>query len=1217
MTEKRTSQVILEVAETPSTNERRVSQAILEVAETPSTNQRNVSQIILEVSYTPLSAVSQSVDSLIYIKGTKTQSIDSLISKTITTTQSVDALLKILKSYSLDVLIKKTQTKTQSADALLLLGIKTHSIDILIKIQQTKTYSVDTVLSKAGIKKTVVVDAYLLPTDFLQTALDISIAGPLGKNHLVDALRKKTISVGYSIDTFLFLSRNIKAYNLDALLLDTTDPVISGDLDTALSQPTIRPTIRASRIISRNSTIANIPTITISDAGELKSNLANSMIDGYERSSMKFIFLDGDATTNDDYRIFPDNNKWESDNDIEDQKIPWISEQLCSDNGTLTPIVFKVSYASDQYDNEFNMVEFVTDKWGKGQAGIITDMDIEVSDDNVTWSSIASGVSAFSCPDPHRFQMFYYFDQDLVDYIWSTDKEAFLNDANGATLAKVVYPYVRFTINSISVDGASSTKPRHFLAYECGAFLWEIGEAVSVSVQEDRDLSSQTLSPAGASVSNSFGLTLTAAGRNFPYYKYLADPLGPDNDQFQNAQYEIEVGVKLADDSYVYLPYGKYLADSMNLSAPDGVVQISGRDYSKILQETKMPSMFYREMYLHEVIRDIIERAGIEDFEVDTTEYKISDMAPAEVLKWMSDDDLFKVKEPNLLWTNDQTCWEFLQTIAYADLGVFYFDRNGTFIYHSKEDLRRDNDTFDFSLTEEGHILSFSSSSEMMKNAFKISYKSPRITPNPVGLWSATDEEILDATALTEDVDSVTKRIPVGDITDWAYEGFVQIENEIIKYKDRDEASLLDCERGWLGTKATEHLMNNSNGAWTFVDGNWSTGGGVLSASTNGDWGTALIDVNASKYNLHAVVTINEEPYRAGIVVRALNGTKHFRFVMTTSSVIGTPGGDGNTYEHMYVLQEISNSGTTTLKGVDWNRARASFLTGEPVRVRAQVDGRHLSFFVKGSRVLTYDITDDDIQVDLPAKAGFAAKGTGPTTFESVYIATLSEDRRGETIIFRANFGLPVYEIRRYEVEYSPERWTPPNGVHAQESETTPPAAGVQYIITNSDAFTVPYWYAGPFKAVIYVKNETSSLAILNGTGGADDVIAESFYMTGYAVYKQDEKMVESENDAQIQRYGRQEFVAQLPWVQSPRHARLLLNYIKGVFGAPVLFLNVEIHPRIDIEIGDIVEIGSVDQEFWFSRIGHRFYVVGCSVSIDANGLKQTLNLRSISGLSI
>lgn len=52
MTERRFTQVPLEVAETPSTVQRRFTQVPLEVVETPATVQRRVSQVVLEVMYT-------------------------------------------------------------------------------------------------------------------------------------------------------------------------------------------------------------------------------------------------------------------------------------------------------------------------------------------------------------------------------------------------------------------------------------------------------------------------------------------------------------------------------------------------------------------------------------------------------------------------------------------------------------------------------------------------------------------------------------------------------------------------------------------------------------------------------------------------------------------------------------------------------------------------------------------------------------------------------------------------------------------------------------------------------------------------------------------------------------------------------------------------------------------------------------------------------------
>lgn len=1080
----------------------------------------------------------------------------------------------------------------------------THEIDNLLKKTQTNTHSIDTLLTVLTVgSETHSIDAFMVP----------ETAG--SKTHSIDFIRKKTgLTVTHRIDTILFDTSPALIQAVDSLISDpTNDPVANGTIAEALAADIIRPTIRISRIAANNVSRMKAPKIsTGDDDGEEIGAQEKVIVDGYEFSSMKYAFADSDATTNAGYRLFPDFDKFESDEYLEKRRVPWISESSCDANGQFSPpIIVTVEYDSPR---EYNMIQIVTDQFGKNNSGIITDMDIDVSDDGVNWTSAIPGVSGMSMEEIWRVQVFYFYDPAFGTEVYSMDKKRFLENASTNSVL-TSNKFFRFTINAISVDPtvSSDNKPRHLMLYEAGSFIWDVDlvtdEVTSVNIQESRDLSSQTLSPIGSSAANTFSVNTTLARYSGPKYSLFMDPADKSYDSFRSAYFKLEIGFHLTDGTVVHMPYGTYLVDDLNISS-DGTLSYTGRDFSTYLQDGKMPPMVYQGYYLSEVLRDVAEKAGIEKLRFDDSAFSTEELAIGVTEQFVNIDEKGKIVGHNIIWSDNKTYWEFLQDVAYADLGAFYFDRDNTFVYKSKEEYLKYLQDVDYELTEDRDILGFSSSNEVLKNQITMSYTVPEIPEDHQGIWDAGDNVTLSSTALSAPVDSGSDTILVGDISDWEKQGFFKIDDEIVKYSDRNDNAFLSCERGWLGTTAAPHYPETNEENWNFSGGDWEISGGVLTARNQaGAWGTAItVDtITGSRYNIAGKLTINKAPYRAAVLVKVGNPNRYYRLVIKSVAQPGSTEGISNTEDvNLYELWSVNNDTETLLKAT---KKRTRVVTGITSSFTAQVDGRQISLFIRGSKVLSYMIDDDDLNVDFPAQIGLSARGRGPTTFENLVVRALPEGGQGRVVLFSEPFGAPIYEVKRFEATYDV------------------PSIDILYYLTNSEEAQVIFFKAEPNQSILYVLNLKDGITQVTN-GASDDDLPNFFYLTGLPVHDGNTREKMREDESSITRYGLQSLDVQLPWVESDLHAQILLEYLKKIYSTSVINIDAQIVPNPLIELSDTVSISSltVGNPIWFAgrnnidlhtRPDVKFHVIGNNIEYGSGGISQTLQLRTVANAAL
>lgn len=1125
--------------------------------------------------------VTQGIDSRLFgVLGVPlSHGIEAVIGQRVKTVSIDGSILKTsIKTHSLDAFNEKTSTVAHGIEARVGVNVKQVGIDFITKKTLSLSHFIDATRTKAGNTLTYSLDSFIF-------------TGSTTKTHGIDLIAKGTITTSHQIQAELYLQRNTKSYAVAARL--TKQNQIIDNLEDALAQPVLHPRTRILHILNMNNYVNGTISCNI-DADEA-SNILESLIDGYDRPSMKYAFTNFGCFPNQGYRLFPDVTNVEGDDYIDYPKVPWVSDTRTNDSGAFsTPIEFTTSYSSTGVD--CNAIRVVTDPYGGGGGGVPTNLTIQISDNGASWTTIASNVNGQSQEKPYKTTIWY------TENGWVTTRP---DDLSAYT---TIY-FVRYIFNAISTDATREpdARDRPLIVYELAPMLFNENkvhnsELVSVNITESRDLSQQSLSPVAGATSN----TINISGVDFEekLYEVMTKEFYVNTPAFQNSLIEVSIGFRLSSGEYEYVDYGTFVIDDTQISSNNSL-SITGRDFSKYLQDSRMPPFFYENYRLHEVVRDVVERAGIEEYQIDTSVLGREELATGVTREFIGVDELSDIIHDNNVWNVDSTYWEFLQQLANSDLGAYYFDREGKFIYKAKEEFSDPTGEYDYDLTEEDNLLTFSSQRQIAKNIFKLRYKVPHKSEEPLGLWEATEPIILDTTSLAGIVDSATDTIPVGTIEDWNRQGYVQIDNEIIKYNDRTDNAFLKCERGHLGTTPAPHYPTNSEADWNFQGGDWQITGGQLVARNQGNsWGRALyLDEFAhQRYNMKGILTINSAPYRCGIIVRAANPLKHYMFsIKSVARINESDGVTGDAAEHLYQLYEVDAGDLRLLEQTgDKKKVKRLVYTSQPTEFQVQVDKEQLSLFIRGTRVLTYELTDDDIDVAFPAKIGFAARGKGPTEFDRVQLSSLSEGTQGETLLWSEMFGKPVYEIRKFEPEFA-----------------NSPASGIQYYLTNNNNAEVIYFKPGPFKASAYVKNLRDGLTVINYTfSGEDEDFSEYFYMTGYGIKSEEEKEVQLKNDVSIVKYGKQELDMSVPWVQSETHGEALLEYLEDVYSDAVDLVQVGIHPNPLIEIGKVVKLSGSEYNLLFSQNDERnkniFHVTEIRTDINSQGMTQNLGLRSL-----
>lgn len=963
-----------------------------------------------------------------------------------------------------------------------------------------------------------------------------------------------TFQISHRLDTIVG-APNVKFAQIDALLLSSIvqPPIIRpDDLEAATHASSVTLQGQTIMFLSNN---AVAPSVIKTDPPTKDGHLS-IVNDGVYEPSMKFAITDSGCHYDEDWRVMP------SGHDTNWQQYPWISDNISNHNGIFIPPV--------AIENHYpklvtcNKIVVVSEPFGPGNSGKITDISVFIKASG-DWQRIAHHLK----PDTHVTEL----------YLKSDDGNTWAPGVNRNHSMQI--KAIRIEVNQISTNDT----PRHLHLYELDA-AWEVDvsdDLISFTVDRHRDLSDTNLSIIGHSAAATCSLVL----QNFDNKFNDKSGQSPFKDMLAiNTKFKVALGVEVASGGFDFVKQGTFYADDWQVSDDTTETTVTCRDFSRFLQDRQFEQVMYQGKLIQEVITDVAERSGVINYTIDDSALTEKDLAIGSTTDKLGPEDLKEIKRTNVIWNDDASAWEFLQSIALADLGAFYFDEDEKFNYITKEVFSHPDDQDKRMISDSNQIVSATRKTELGANAITFNYTVPEVSDTTVGLWEAESPQILSSTALASKVDETDTSIPVGDISDWQETGYFKLDDEFILYNSRTDSSFDDCERGQLGSASKHHTPDNDL-KWKASAHRWDVEGGALRVQGNLPiWGFAKSNQTVGKnYSYRGRFNATVRPYKVAICFRMKNlNTFYYLLVnMIDEASIGTA-----TSNDYYELGRVKDGDNKTLNKS--NKGNGT-IAKEWHQFQIDVDEQTFDVMIDGVEVMKVTDNDKGAIEKGDFSVGLGAYGSGPTYFDDITIVANDETKGGEHVVFQDSFGRPIYEVRKYEAEYQ-----------------VSPASGINYFMTETQLAKVIKFDPMPFKTEMWVQNLQDGFTIIEGPRPEAKLegLSEFFILYGYGVTQTTNSDLKKEHDAAIRRYGRKEANITLPWVQSRTHAKALLDYLVDLYQEPISFIDVNVYCLPQVHLDDMIRVN-------YDRLGigdERFHLTGYNLTFDGS-LQQTITLRS------
>lgn len=191
-------------------------------------------------------------------------------------------------------------------------------------------------------------------------------------------------------------------------------------------------------------------------------------------------------------------------------------------------------------------------------------------------------------------------------------------------------------------------------------------------------------------------------------------------------------------------------------------------------------------------------------------------MSSADALKRYQETQIKEIKKFPFLYGINDSVYQIIQNTSFADLGRVFIDEKDNAVYENYYAL------FEESLSQHANVQKTISDNNFIMDAtiqktlqvnsvvVKISgVASNNLTTQPI--WRAPDPTTLGVLNLTANLSNSANSISVSnfDLVPFPKSGYVVIDNEIIKYNNKDNLNFLSIERGALGTTAASHNANS------------------------------------------------------------------------------------------------------------------------------------------------------------------------------------------------------------------------------------------------------------------------------------------------------------------------------------------------------------------------------------------------------------------------
>jgi len=283
----------------------------------------------------------------------------------------------------------------------------------------------------------------------------------------------------------------------------------------------------------------------------------------------------------------------------------------------------------------------------------------------------------------------------------------------------------------------------------------------------------------------------------------------------------------------------------------DDTVVVECNDYSKFFQEAQPRPTAYQDLSAAEIVWRVCDSIGFVDYEIHrddlTTEHKIP--------VWWCDGEL--------------TVWELFEEIAKATQTAIYFDGFGKLQVRTRTAAFNANDTVAWTLRGEtsgnelADIVSIDQTDELESNQIKVSYQQTDIDPVVNGqsktqvLWEPEGTVALRACALYRSllIGDEFISLPPDEAKIWPFEGIMQVEGELVKYKGKRFIYYQEGVRTSVVVESQDEMEKfNNKSAFSQRYRNHYTG--ELKVAERGVWNSTESNhtVEAGGYSIRSII---------------------------------------------------------------------------------------------------------------------------------------------------------------------------------------------------------------------------------------------------------------------------------------------------------------------------------------------------------------------------
>ena len=300
----------------------------------------------------------------------------------------------------------------------------------------------------------------------------------------------------------------------------------------------------------------------------------------------------------------------------------------------------------------------------------------------------------------------------------------------------------------------------------------------------------------------------------------------------------------------------------------DDTVNIELTDFSKYLKEARPNPCFYEGLPVTQIIWRLCDSVGFVDYAIQS-----NDLVSNHVIPYFWAD-------------GEKTVWELFDELSKATQTAIYFDGSGLLQIKTREAmfdeaksvdwvLRADTVTTGPQAGELADIVTLDQTDELESNHITINYQNTTISdfnngiPKLEKVWEAEGTTVLRSSQLTRPIntdESYVFYINAKEAVYWPYQGIVQIEGELIRYKSKNYvyydngvrtganiknvAEKAKCDNKTFASQ--KHLNGFSGGL--IIDDQASVESGPGEVPGRGLWNSVRMrhEMNASNYEARA-----------------------------------------------------------------------------------------------------------------------------------------------------------------------------------------------------------------------------------------------------------------------------------------------------------------------------------------------------------------------------